>query len=126
MSKNIYLGDGVYLSHDNYQLWLAVGHHENRVAALDIEVFTSLVTEGQKMFQSMTSGVVDPNQEVLAVGEMSDLLSLLGMKVIVIDENTNFDELFGTTENKEQTDETNDQTQTNSDTEDTTEPDTNS
>jgi len=30
-----YMGDGVYLSHDGYQHWLAVGHHLNRVVALE-------------------------------------------------------------------------------------------
>jgi hypothetical protein len=30
-----YIGDGVYLSHDGYQFWLAVNHHANRVVALE-------------------------------------------------------------------------------------------
>jgi hypothetical protein len=38
-----YLGDGVYLSDDGYQLWLAVNHHENKVVALEPAVALSLV-----------------------------------------------------------------------------------
>jgi hypothetical protein len=38
-----YLGDGVYLSHDGYQLWLAVNHHENKVVALEPSVSIALV-----------------------------------------------------------------------------------
>jgi len=30
-----HVGDGVYLSHDGYQYWIAVNHHENRVVALE-------------------------------------------------------------------------------------------
>jgi hypothetical protein len=37
-----YLGDGVYASHDGYQIWLAVNHHENRVVALDSNVIGRL------------------------------------------------------------------------------------
>jgi hypothetical protein len=37
-----YLGDGVYASHDGYQIWLAVNHHENRVVALDQNVIGRL------------------------------------------------------------------------------------
>jgi sulfur transfer complex TusBCD TusB component (DsrH family) len=37
-----YLGDGVYASHDGFQVWLAVNHHENKVVALDPDVFARL------------------------------------------------------------------------------------
>lgn len=38
-----YLGDGVYASHDGYQIWLAVNNHENRLIALDPGVMTNLI-----------------------------------------------------------------------------------
>jgi len=37
-----YLGDGVYVSFDGYQIWLAVNHHENKVIALEPDVFARL------------------------------------------------------------------------------------
>lgn len=40
--ENTYLGDGVYASFDGYKIWLAVRHHENKVVALEPEVFASL------------------------------------------------------------------------------------
>jgi hypothetical protein len=39
---NTYLGDGVYVSFDGYQIWLAVNHHENKVIALEPYVFSNL------------------------------------------------------------------------------------
>ena len=41
--KDRYLGDGVYASFDGYQIWLAVNNHENKVIALDSDVFKALV-----------------------------------------------------------------------------------
>lgn len=38
-----YLGDGVYASHDGYQIWLAVNNHENRVIALDDDIMRALI-----------------------------------------------------------------------------------
>ncbi len=38
-----HLGDGVYLSYDGWQFWLAVNHHENRVVALEPMVAERLV-----------------------------------------------------------------------------------
>jgi hypothetical protein len=38
-----YLGDGVYASYDGYHIWLAANHHENKVVALEPEVFRALV-----------------------------------------------------------------------------------
>lgn len=33
-----YLGDGVYISHDGWHVWLAANHHLNRVIALEPNV----------------------------------------------------------------------------------------
>lgn len=49
--KTIYLGDGVYLSFDGYQLWLAANHHENLVIALESAVFERLVQIGGAMLR---------------------------------------------------------------------------
>lgn len=38
-----YLGDGVYASHDGYQVWLAVNHHENKVVAMEPAVLVRLL-----------------------------------------------------------------------------------
>ena len=46
--KGSYIGDGVYLSNDGYQLWLAVNHHFNKVVAMDSQVFTDFLKEGSK------------------------------------------------------------------------------
>ena len=40
--ESTYLGDGVYASHDGFQVWLAVNHHENNVLVLEPEVFFRL------------------------------------------------------------------------------------
>lgn len=45
-----YIGDGVYVSLDEAgQIWLAVGHHTNRVVALEPEVFRALVGYEERM-----------------------------------------------------------------------------
>jgi hypothetical protein len=44
-----YLGDGVYASHDGYQIWLAVNHHENVVVALDANVVQCLIRYATKL-----------------------------------------------------------------------------
>lgn len=51
MVKSTHIGDGVYLSFDGYQLWLAVNHHKHKVVALDPQVFLNLCVEGTKIFQ---------------------------------------------------------------------------
>lgn len=56
-----YLGDGVYVSDDGYQLWLSVGHHTNQVVALDREVFTALVQHGS-VFYGMQPTQDTPNE----------------------------------------------------------------
>jgi len=43
IAKGRYLGDGVYASHDGYQVWLAANHHENKVVALEPEVMSALI-----------------------------------------------------------------------------------
>ena len=44
-----YLGDGVYVSFDGYQIWLAVNHHENNVVALEPSVFARLCEYVEKL-----------------------------------------------------------------------------
>lgn len=39
----IYLGDGVYASHDGFQIWLAVNNHLNDVIALEPNVMEILI-----------------------------------------------------------------------------------
>ena len=57
MSDNVYLGDGVYASFDGYQIWLAANHHENKVIALEPEVFSRLIDYGRnRMFKSAALG----------------------------------------------------------------------
>ena len=41
--KSIYLGDGVYESFDGHQIWLAVNRHDNRVVAMEPDVYDALV-----------------------------------------------------------------------------------
>jgi len=48
-----YIGDGVYLRHDGFQLWLANGTHENDVIAIDEEVFGRLVRKGAERFAAV-------------------------------------------------------------------------
>ena len=42
MAEIAYLGDGVYLSHDGFQFWLAANHHDNKVIALEPAVWDRL------------------------------------------------------------------------------------
>ncbi len=41
--KDRYIGDGVYLSWDGFQIWIAVNHHQNKVAALPYECVDGLI-----------------------------------------------------------------------------------
>lgn len=43
MNGNAHIGDGVYVSHDNYHLLIAVNHHENKVVALEPSVCIELI-----------------------------------------------------------------------------------
>ena len=45
MSNEAYIGDGVYVSDDGWQLWLAVNHPTNDVVALDPEVCLALIAQ---------------------------------------------------------------------------------
>lgn len=38
-----YIGDGVYASHDGYQIWLAANDHRNKVVALERGVMLNLI-----------------------------------------------------------------------------------
>lgn len=38
-----HLGDGVYVSFDGYQIWIAVNHHMNKVVALEPGVQNMLI-----------------------------------------------------------------------------------
>ncbi len=39
-----YMGDGVYIGHDGYQLWLTTGSHENpELIALDPSVLNNII-----------------------------------------------------------------------------------
>ncbi len=49
-----YLGDGVYMSDDEFQIWLHVGGHLNPpVVALDKPTFDALVKQGGLRFLHM-------------------------------------------------------------------------
>jgi len=51
--QSFYLGDGAYLTCDDYQLWLARDDHRNRVIALEYEVFFNLIERGAALFASL-------------------------------------------------------------------------
>ena len=44
-----YIGDGVYVSFDGYQIWLAVNHHDNTVVALEPKVMKALVAYAKEL-----------------------------------------------------------------------------
>ena len=45
-----HLGDGVYASHDGYQVWLTTGHHlNNPLVALEAEVIMNLVLYAKRI-----------------------------------------------------------------------------
>lgn len=43
MEYDEYIGDGVYVSFDGYQIWLAVNDHQNKVVALEPAVMFNLM-----------------------------------------------------------------------------------
>lgn len=47
--KDEYIGDGVYVSFDGYQIWLAANHHENKVVALEPAVWAELVEYAKRI-----------------------------------------------------------------------------
>jgi len=58
--QDTYLGDGVYASFDNYQIWLAVNHHENKQVALEPQVLKALLAYAERVYGcSITMKVVD-------------------------------------------------------------------
>lgn len=44
-----YIGDGVYASHDGYQIWLAANDHNNKVIAIEPAVFVALVRYAEQV-----------------------------------------------------------------------------
>lgn len=48
-----YLGDGVYASFDGFQIWLAANHHDNKVIALEPNVFSALVDYERSVFKEL-------------------------------------------------------------------------
>lgn len=53
-----YLGDGVYVSHDGYQLWLHVGAHNNPpLVALEPQVLAALNEYARQIARGDASGV---------------------------------------------------------------------
>ena len=51
-----HIGDGVYLSFDGYQYWLAVNHHDNKVVALEPDVLQALIDRVKKHRSELGSG----------------------------------------------------------------------
>jgi predicted metal-dependent hydrolase len=51
MSDEVYIGDGVYVSFDGYQIWLAANDRSNRVVALEPGVFFELVRVGTDIYK---------------------------------------------------------------------------
>lgn len=45
-----YIGDGVYLSFDGYQVWIAVNDHRNKVVAIEPMVAPLLISYLNKAF----------------------------------------------------------------------------
>lgn len=48
-----YIGDGVYASFDGYQIWLAVNHHNNKVVALEPNVFENLLRYRDNLIEQL-------------------------------------------------------------------------
>ena len=51
MTEHGHIGDGVYVSDDGYQIWLAANNHNNKVVALEPRVFMELVKTAGKVFE---------------------------------------------------------------------------
>ncbi len=43
VTEHGHIGDGVYASDDGYHIWLAANHHDNKVVALEPQVFAYLL-----------------------------------------------------------------------------------
>jgi len=50
----LYIGDGVYVSDDGWQLWLAADHHDNKVIALEPATFMPLIECMARMINKQT------------------------------------------------------------------------
>lgn len=44
-----YLGDGVYVSHDGYQIWLAANHPSNKSVAIEPAVLRALINYAKRI-----------------------------------------------------------------------------
>ena len=53
MTELGYIGDGVYLSFDGFQYWLAVNHHINKVVALEPHLVSILNEKVQQHRKEM-------------------------------------------------------------------------
>lgn len=51
ITRGRHIGDGVYISFDGYQFWIAVNHHSNRVAALEPRVLDELNRYAKELAQ---------------------------------------------------------------------------
>ncbi len=60
-----YLGDGVYASYDGYHIWLAANHHENKVVALEPEVFDSLIKYREELMLKIKNERYDKIKKAL-------------------------------------------------------------
>lgn len=62
-----YIGDGVYLSHDGYQFWLAANNHENKVIALEpnvvMHLFRQIVRHDHALIEGMQN-ILNYEQEI--------------------------------------------------------------
>jgi len=86
-----YIGDGVYVGHDHYQLWLAANHHENMTVALNRETFESLVDYAAKLWTTPPMG---------KQGSWTGLLDKAGIRILIGSE-MEFDEKeWGSPDNK--------------------------
>jgi Flp pilus assembly pilin Flp len=61
-----HLCDGVYASHDGYQIWLAANHHENRVIALEPSVLRQLIAYAKRIGMD-TGGTTSVEYGVIAL-----------------------------------------------------------
>jgi len=53
-----YLGDGVYIGHDGYQVWLTIGSHlKEKMIALDPNVLRNLVRYAENKLNLKLTGV---------------------------------------------------------------------
>lgn len=50
IDADVYLGDGVYVSFDGFQIWLAANDHRNKVVAIEYGVFLQLMKYGKRIW----------------------------------------------------------------------------